>query len=320
MVDSVNQQLTSEEISEDVLARREKYLKVLGVTQYRRRSLTVVTASSKGREVNQALDKTTQSSSQNPNTSDEPKSNNEPVLDKQKRSALFDTSFNKTPPSSSAVNRVDIAQEHVIEKDTKRGIESGIKNDVRSGVEKSENKATPAVEVVSQAAPYFDLLIWRTKGLLVLDFSRSETELTAIKHRLTNNILRAIWPSGFSGCDMYQYSWPITGIRPDAESGREWFNSLVSGYIQQGENTPIWLMGEAGLDLLFHEQKQEDRSPEKSLYDDLIGTRTRHPKMDIDFLVGPSLSKLLESSVAKVQTWQLLKALRNSDSSSSSAN
>ncbi|MEQ9567742.1 MAG: hypothetical protein RLN85_18375, partial [Pseudomonadales bacterium] len=75
-----------------------------------------------------------------------------------------------------------------------------------------------------------------------------------------------------------------------------------SGHLQKNESAPVWLMGDIGLELLLGHQDN---------YDDMLGSRVRHPQLDLELYIGPSAHLMFENSVAKTQTWQMLRELRN---------
>jgi len=283
--------------------RRQSYLKKLGVVQYRRRSLSVSHIS--------ALE-----------TVDASRRQNTDVIEPDRRSTLTPAAETISEVLSTVSSRTEsrkAERAHLFQGISAKQGERHVEENRAPLAEPSSNTISSSKAILTSKPlddkneqPFFDLLIWRTPKLLVLDFSQKEFSLISLKHQLANNILRAIWPSEFKGCEMYQHSWPIKGIPNDVESSRQWFESLVTGYTQQGENLPIWLMGESGLNLIFHDQKRGmDDESKTPTYEELIGTRMRHPTLDAEFLIGPGISKMLESTVAKVQTWQLLNALKS---------
>ena len=148
--------------------------------------------------------------------------------------------------------------------------------------------------------PAFDLLVWWSPKILVLEFSPIESGETELKHRLANNILRALWPSEFKGCELYQHRWPISGVDGSQKSATDWLLAMISGFGGQ-QKTPVWAMGEEGLGLLFPEQ------PDLGA---LIGSLVPHPQLNIDILVSSGLGEMLKNPVAKAQAWQLLKPYR----------
>ena len=147
----------------------------------------------------------------------------------------------------------------------------------------------------------FDLLVWRSAKVLVLEFSASESEFAQLKHRLANNILKALWPQEFAGVELHQHSWPMPGIATDLVTAREWLNSLVAGHLQHETGMPIWVMGEQGLKMLF---------PDRSDFSELIGGRMHHETLNVELLITPGLKQVSESTVLKAQVWQLLKSIR----------
>jgi len=147
----------------------------------------------------------------------------------------------------------------------------------------------------------FDMLIWKTDKLLVWEFSREQTEHSATKHRLVNNVLKALWPKGFSGVQMLQQSWPLPGSKASKTSASDWLASTLSGHIQQSRAAPVWLMGDIGLQLVLGHQDS---------YDDMLGSRVKHPQLDLELFIGPSVQVMFDNPIAKARTWQMLRELR----------
>lgn len=248
---------------------REKHLKALGVVQYRRRSLTVINAAPLAEQT---------------------------ITESIKDSALV-AQVSKTD-HVSVINPVEAKVEtpnKSVAADLVQELEQA-KADLLSDTQGLEN---------SKPAFGFDLLVWRSPKILVLEFSVVESEEITLKHRLANNILKALWPQEFNGVDLHQHSWPMPGVAADIGSATEWLNSLVTGHLQHENSMPIWVMGELGLKMLFPEQAE---SPER--LSELMGSRMRHEKLDVELLISPSLKHISESVVAKVQVWQLLKPIR----------
>ncbi|MEQ9210303.1 MAG: hypothetical protein RLN96_10760, partial [Pseudomonadales bacterium] len=122
----------------------------------------------------------------------------------------------------------------------------------------------------------FDLLIWKTGKLLVWEFSREQAELASAKHRLVNNVLKALWPSGFEGVQMLQQNWPLPGVNASKTSASDWLASTLSGHLQQSDAAPVWLMGDIGLELILGQQDS---------YDDMLGSRVKHPQLELELFI-----------------------------------
>ena len=149
----------------------------------------------------------------------------------------------------------------------------------------------------------FDLLMWKTDNLLVWEFSQQESGLSAAKHRLVNNILKALWPDNFQGVQLLQQSWPLAGANAGKTDANKWLGSMLSGHLEKSPGRPVWLMGDVGIELLLGSQD----SPE-----DILGNRMQHPQLDLEFFVGASPQAMFENPIAKAQTWQMLRDIRNS--------
>lgn len=148
----------------------------------------------------------------------------------------------------------------------------------------------------------FDLLIWKTGKLLVWEFSRDQADLSAAKHRLINNVLKALWPTDFKGVQMLQQSWPLPGSNASKASASDWLVSTLSGHLQQSKAAPVWLMGDIGHDLILENQDSQD---------DMLGSRVKHPRLDLELFIGPSAQAMFDNPIAKAQTWQMLRELRD---------
>lgn len=148
----------------------------------------------------------------------------------------------------------------------------------------------------------FDLLMWKTDKLLVWEFSREQVGLASAKHRLVNNVLKALWPSGFEGVQMLQQNWPMPGVNASKTSASDWLASMLSGHLQQSEAVPVWLMGDIGMELLLEHQES---------HDDMVGSRIKHPRLDLELFIGPSAQIMFDNPIAKAQTWQMLRELRD---------
>ena len=148
----------------------------------------------------------------------------------------------------------------------------------------------------------FDLLIWKTGKLMVWEFSRGQADLSAAKHRLINNVLKALWPTDFKGVQMLQQSWPLPGSNASKASASDWLASTLSGHLQQSKAAPVWLMGDIGHDLILENQDSQD---------DMLGSRVKHPRLDLELFIGPSAQAMFDNPIAKAQTWQMLRELRD---------
>lgn len=148
----------------------------------------------------------------------------------------------------------------------------------------------------------FDLLIWKTGKLLVWEFSRDQADLSAAKHRLVNNVLKALWPTDFKGVQMLQQSWPLPGSIASKASASEWLASTLSGHLQQSNAQPVWLMGDIGHELILGQQDG---------YHDMLGNRVKHPQLDLELFIGPPAQAMFDNPIAKAQTWQMLRGLRD---------
>ena len=244
--------------------QRAKYLNALGVVQYRRRSLAVVETLAE--QETQSLAAAESSVGANANVAAPLKQ-----------------------PDSAPASRSEIAG-HLMQE-----LEQ-VKVDLSEDASTQGSRQTTAN---SKPAFGFDLLVWRTEKILVLEFSAVESEQTGLKHRLANNILKALWPQAFKGVELHQHSWPMQGVAADIGSATEWLNSLIAGHRHQAKVIPIWLMGDLGMQMLF---------PDHS--DELTGSWVRHDKLGADLLVTQGLKHISESTAAKAQLWQLLKTLR----------
>lgn len=244
-------------------SRRFQYLKALGVTQYRRRSLTVIESVSA------------------PITADQ-----HVIMDSPNQLAVADNNGSE----ATADVRGNIAE-----------VLRAAPTELPADIGQQAVTASHDQQRVESPSDSFELLVWRSAQILVLDFSNSESAMAQAKHRLANNIMKALWPLEFVGAGLHQHVWPMSGVDASGDSAREWLGSLVAGHLQHEETMPIWVMGEPGLKMLF---------PDQTDFSDLEGTRVRHEQLSVELLVSPSLSQILESAVAKAQTWQLLKSLR----------
>ena len=247
-------------------ARRAKYLNALGVVQYRRRLLAVASPAP-ARESVAAQ------------TEIAPGHKIAPPDTEKSSAAKIAGRFEKPIAVDDPVRVPERAKSDLVEDS------QGLKND------------SPAFG--------FNLLVWRSAKILVLEFSVLESEEIDLKHRLANNMLKALWPLEFKGVEVYQHSWPMPGVAADITSATGWLNSLVSGHLHHESKTPIWVMGELGLKMLFPEQSGVSENLSR-----LIGTRTRHEKLGVDLLISPGLKHISASATAKAQTWQLLKPVR----------
>ena len=61
-------------------------------------------------------------------------------------------------------------------------------------------------------------------------------------------------------------------------------------------------MGDVGIELLLGKQE----NPE-----DILGNPIKHPKMDLTFFVGATPQAMFDNPIAKMQTWQMLRDMRN---------
>jgi len=167
-----------------------------------------------------------------------------------------------------------------------------------SPIANTDNKVeTRADEILS-----FDLLIWKTDKLLVWEFSQQESGLSDTKHRLVNNILRALWPDNFQGAHLLLQSWPLAGSNAGKIDSSKWLGSMLSGHQEKRAGKPVWLMGDVGIELLLGEQDS---------LEDIVGNRVKHPELEIEFFVGASPQAMFENPIAKAQTWQMLRDIRN---------
>ena len=167
-----------------------------------------------------------------------------------------------------------------------------------SPIANADNK----VEARADELLSFDLLIWKTDKLLVWEFSQQETGLSDTKHRLVNNILRALWPDNFQGAEMLLQSWPLAGSNAGKVDASTWLGSMLSGHQEKGAGKPVWLMGDVGIELLLGKQDS---------LEDIVGNRIKHPELEIEIFVGASPQAMFENPIAKAQTWQMLRDMRN---------
>lgn len=286
-------------------SERSRYLNALGVVQYRRRSLSVV--------VEQSFDV------------EQPKDSAQPAVEGYDQTKVTETAASATTATGSRPNTkiseiFSNASSKQEANELVRELEA-VHDDLSGGAhsynQDSHNQDNQSL-ANTQTEFGFDLLVWRTEKLLVLEFSQAQTEDVSLKHLLANNILKALWPQEFKGVEMHQHSWPMRGVAADISSATEWLNALLAGHLHQqaqyGGNMPIWLMGEAGLKMLFSDSGQQQENPEQSAepraLSELIGTSTRHEKLGVELIISPGLKQISESAVAKAQAWQLLKAVR----------
>lgn len=166
----------------------------------------------------------------------------------------------------------------------------------KAAIDKDQKNLAPDQQIS------FDLLIWKTGKLLVWEFSRGQADLSDAKHRLVNNVLKALWPADFKGVQMLQQSWPLPGSNASKASASDWLASTLSGHLQQSNAQPVWLMGDIGHDLILGQQDSQD---------DMLGSRVRHPQLDLELFIGPSAQAMFDNPIAKAQTWQMLRELRD---------
>lgn len=255
-------------------SRRTKYLNAFGVVQYRRRSLSVVNTSLASEEAVEV------------------------------RAAPVEHPAGDSKPGSKVAS---IPGKPAAADDLLQELEQ-----VHADLSKAAQSIDSQNLENSQTAFGFDLLVWRTEKLMVLEFSVTESERLTLKHRLVNNILKALWPQDFTGVELHQHSWPMKGATANIRSATEWLNSLVTGHLHHESHIPIWVMGEAGLKMLFPE-KIDASSHSTGLSEqlsELMGTSIHHEKLDVELIISPSLKHISESAVAKAQIWQLLKPIR----------
>lgn len=256
---------------------RAKYLDALGVVQYRRRSLSVVSPIQE-KVQHPDHDQAQQSGQQ---------TNRQAV---QANESRIDTLLSF---------REQRKQGEQQKQSTDRPALESKRTDVDQLLDEAQS-------VLSEAAFGFDLLAWRTEQMLVLEFSNGEQDLITVKHQLANNILNAFYGhrlnQAFSGVELHQYSWPIDAMASDQASAQTWLHSLLAGHSQHQTGMPIWVMGQQGLSLLFEDKTAEQMS-------EMIGSKVRHELLDVDLLISQSLADMFDSAVAKAQAWQLLKTL-----------
>ncbi len=236
-------------------------LQVLGIEQYRRRSLRVVSD-------------TVSAQSQIPS----------PKETTGRRRHRFPEAPGTSSPASGDLQ--------LIRKRQGAGVGSHL------GAAREDDLAT---EHSSTGTQNFEVLVWRDPRILVLDVSTSEDTMLQGKHRLANNILRALWTTEFAGADVHQYHWPIPGVDAGLDQARSWLTSLVASHAANHAEAPVWLMGDIGVGLLFPE-KSQDRAA--------VG-RLRHKTLGVDMLLTPALGGMLQNHVTKAETWHLLNTLRD---------
>ena len=204
--------------------------------------------------------------------------------------------------------------------------------DSRPSAAESENKI---------GARKFDLLFWRCGNLLAVESSRdsdqrsrdqvtknqvtknqvtknqvtknqvNKDQTTTLgshtKHRLVNNIFRAVYGQQASGATMYDLHWPDQLNKTKASEEKvsdavaaEWLYLFFKGQLAKDSETKLWLMGEDIVELMLSKHGARE---------ELEGTRLSDNKLGMEVFVSPSLSDLAAKPYLKASVWKLLRVL-----------
>ena len=191
--------------------------------------------------------------------------------------------------------------ESVPELDVRR-LGRNIKTEIPNAAPAPSQQVEQPVEglIESGSALAFELLSWQVPGWLVLEFSAAgKVDQVDLRHRLMNNILLHMLPSGFRGAAMHQHQWPVIGHQAKDSAAREWVLSMILGHRRQNPESRLWLMGELGVGLLFPVAESTEVSNS--------GARLLAPQ-GIEVLVTPDLKSMLGDPASKQKCWHTLKS------------
>lgn len=168
---------------------------------------------------------------------------------------------------------------------------------------KTASEHKPETETATRE---FDLLFWRCGNLLAIETSRDQQAQVDSKHRLTNNIFRAVFGAAYKGSPMYSLSWPevVASANQKSDKGdgasEDWLRAFLKGQFTQDPQTQLWMMGDDVLELLLskHGPKEE-----------IQGVRLKDTQLGMEVLVTASLGDMMAKPYLKASVWQLLRTL-----------
>lgn len=169
-----------------------------------------------------------------------------------------------------------------------------------------DSAPSPDAAETEQVGREFDLHFWRCGNLLALESSRSseaDSDLNSeLKHRLVNNVFRAVYGEKGIGATMYNLHWPdqLNKDKTDDKDASEWLLLFFKGQLAKDPNTKLWLMGDDLIELMLSRQGRRE---------ELEGTRIFDNNLGMEVFVAPSLSDLASKPYLKATLWKLLKVL-----------
>ena len=257
--------------------RRRQALSVFGVVQYRRRALSAAShaESEKAAELTESTPSEVLSA-----TSESPES------------------------ASSIANSIKDLKAVANELGVKKVTPSIEDRDVAkvADLQSAEEAVDRAPAEHSESARKFELRFWRCGNLLAVETASSEEAPAETKHRLVNNIYRALFGASAAGTPMYAHRWPdeINSGNASDGSAREWLNLFLKGQKAKDPDTKLWLMGRDSVELLLSEHGTPD---------ELEGMRLFDNKLELEVYVTPSLDAMFAKPYLKASTWKLLRTL-----------
>lgn len=238
-------------------------------------------------------------------------------------SALGVVQYRKRMPPEKPELKQEASEEHQMVSKPEASVANSIQelkavaDDLKETVAPAEKQpvAEKTDEASSELTRVFELRFWRCGHLLAVETHSTKTDIDTdavsaeaatpeAKHRLANNVFRALFGAGVTGASMYTHNWPEASVGESSTdvAAREWLSLFLQGQKAKDPDTKLWLMGEDVLELLL----SEHGAPQE-----LEGKRIVHEQLGMEVYVTVSLDQMLANPSLKAVAWKLLGSLRS---------